>query len=218
MQMKRAFFMRARRASKKSHPRNKPMPRVVHLTIETPALASRHRPDASSMTRGYEMNPARKTFTLAAATAVILLPLIGTAFAGESATPAPHAAIVLAPQTAHGANDCIRLGVRSRAAYDSAGNATTVLSNYCDYAVTVSYCIAEPDADVRACGDAAQRITRTLPAYGRVQAADRVLADRDVNWIACRALPGGATQFSADGTRGRCLAGGDTMQARAQTD
>ncbi|HET8882802.1 MAG TPA: hypothetical protein VFM56_11555 [Solimonas sp.] len=162
------------------------------------------------------MNHAHwKTFTLA--TAAILLPLSGAAFAGEPATAA-QATVVLAPQAAHGANDCIRLGVRSRAAYDSAGNATTVLSNYCDYAVTVSYCIAEPDADVRACGDAAQRITRTLPAYGRVQAADRVLADRDVNWIACRALPGGATQFTADGTHGRCLAGGDTMQARAQTD
>ena len=52
-----------------------------------------------------------KTFTLA--TAAILLPLGGAALAGEPATAA-QATIVLAPQAAHGANDCIRLGVRSR--------------------------------------------------------------------------------------------------------
>ena len=71
---------------------------------------------------------------------------------------------------------------------------------------------------MRACDDVAQRVTRTLPAHGHVQAADRLLADRDVNWIACRALPGGITQFNADGTRGQCLSAGNTMQANAQTD
>lgn len=161
------------------------------------------------------MKPACKTLTLAAATAAILLPLSGAAFAGEPTTPA-QTTVVLAPQAARGANDCIRLGTRSHMHHDSANGLATVLSNYCNYAVTVSYCIAEPDADVRACGDAAQRITRTLPPHGHVQAADRVLADRDVNWIACRALPGGVPQFNADGTRGQCLSASDTMQARAQ--
>ncbi|NGY06753.1 hypothetical protein [Solimonas terrae] len=164
-----------------------------------------------------------KQLTLGIASAVIALPLIGNAATGEPAASATTGSIVLDPGIARGANDCIRLDARHRPMQDSMSDVTPMLSNHCDYAVTVSYCIADDGAEIRACDRVAQRRTRAVPAHGsiRVPTDDQLLAGKDndwgVNWIACRALPGGSTQFNADGTGGQCLSAGDTLQASAES-
>src|SRR3546814_6185426 len=63
--------------------------------------------------------------------AVLLLPWLSVAAAGESAN-APHAPVVLDRHSALGANDCISLGSDRR----MTEAITPVLRNRCDYAVS----------------------------------------------------------------------------------
>src|SRR3546814_10190214 len=80
---------------------------------------------------------------------------------------------------------------------------TPVLRNRCDYAVSVSYCVADDGAAVRACDTGSQRITKTLGAHEmvRIEATDYNIVNKDINWIACRSYAGVVSTFSQDGTR-----------------
>src|SRR3546814_1519705 len=95
---------------------------------------------------------------------------------------------------------------------------TPVLRNRCDYAVSVSYCVADDGAAVRTCDTGSQRITKTLGAHEmvRIEATDYNIVNNDINWIACRSYAGVVSTFSQDGTRGQCLTD-TTMQATPQT-
>ncbi|HEY9546788.1 MAG TPA: hypothetical protein VIR56_12325 [Solimonas sp.] len=152
-------------------------------------------------------------FTISGIAAVLLLPWLSVAAAGESAN-APHAPVVLDRHSALGANDCISLGSDRR----MTEAITPVLRNRCDYAVSVSYCVADDGAAVRACDTGSQRITKTLGAHEmvRIEATDYNIVNKDINWIACRSYAGVVSTFSQDGTRGQCLPD-NTMQATTQT-
>src|SRR3546814_18521373 len=82
---------------------------------------------------------------------------------------------------------------------------TPVLRNRCDYAVSVSYCVADDGAAVRACDTGSQRITKTLGAHEmvRIEANDYNIVNKDINWIACRSYAGVVSTFSKERSEGR---------------
>src|SRR3546814_18406944 len=90
--------------------------------------------------------PPRSTLTVTLFPYTTLVRSLSVAAAGESAN-APHAPVVLDRHSALGANDCISLGSDRR----MTEAITPVLRNRCDYAVSVSYFVADDGAAVRAC-------------------------------------------------------------------
>lgn len=154
-----------------------------------------------------------KKLTISSAAVAIMLSGISAAAAAEP-TNTSNATIVLDQHRALGANDCISLGSEHRTSREAM---TPTLRNRCDYAVSVSYCVADGSARIRACDAGPQRVTTTLKAHetARVETKGLDLTNKDVNWIACRSYAGVVSTFNGDGTRGQCLPDA-VMQASAQ--
>ncbi|WP_028081999.1 hypothetical protein [Solimonas soli] len=129
----------------------------------------------------------------------------------QAAPPATAASADSAPRLVTlGASHCISLGVRQRGALVTSMVATPALSNRCDYPVVVSYCIADGGRDPHACGAVGEKpaATRRLEAHETVTLDDRgtVALDNEINWAACRALPGVASGLGDGGSSGYCRA------------
>lgn len=205
----------------------KPMPAVAHLSTETRtrpgAMHEPRRFDASlrQLQGELDMNASTlKKLTISSATVAVMLSGLSAAVAAEPARMSneSNATIVLDQHSALGANDCISLGSEQRIGRNAMNAMTPVLRNRCDYAVSVSYCVADGGATVRACDVGSERETRALQAHetARVETRTHDLADKDVNWIACRSYTGVVSQFNDSGTRGQCMPD-STMQAQAQS-
>jgi hypothetical protein len=172
----------------------------------------------ATITRRFIMRHTSWTpFKLIAAAS--LLPLSGfmqLAHADAPATPT----IVVAAKPKLAANDCVSLAVQRHTLRRSGNGTTPVLVNRCDYPVVVSYCIDDAGNASIACdaGDAKPASTQRLAAH-QTLALDThgaMLADNEVNWVACRSMPGVSSRLIDGGSSGQCRAPAPVMQALAQ--
>jgi len=132
-----------------------------------------------------------------------------------AAAPLAHAAPAMnetdgASVVSLGASHCVSLGVRQRGNTARSMIAMPTLSNSCDYPVVVAYCVDSSGRDPRACDavDARPTTSRRLEAHETVVLDTRgtIALNSDINWAACRALPGVASGLRDGGSSGYCSA------------
>lgn len=156
------------------------------------------------------------------AAASLLLPLGGMpSLAHADASDTPTVLVASKPRLA--ASECLSLVAQRPPVRGSSEQNAPALRNRCDYEVVVSYCIddvgrASPACDaVGARTGAPQRIAahRTLAL---ALASPTLAVGNDVNWIACRSLPGVSSRLLDGGHAGQCRAPAPILQALAHEE
>lgn len=151
------------------------------------------------------------------AAASLLLPLgVSPSLARAAEIDTPTVLVSSKPRLA--ASECVSLIAQPQPLRGSLPHRVPALFNRCDYDVVISYCIDDAGNASLACDAVAARTwaSQRIAAHQTLALAAPTLAiDKDVNWIACRSLPGVSSRLDDGGRVGQCRAAAPIMQALA---